>query len=148
MIVDRDQLKGLAAVLMGVAAIVTSVAAYTRKEEEPGARAGYGELTAALLAVQATERQNHDDLVALHTFVEEYTKSHEAIITQVPIAGPPPSGAAPTPPAGPTVPSHPGAPAVGQVSRVLSMAPAHAPAPPVVHPLPPPPAAPRAFDAL
>lgn len=130
-------LKNLAALVVAAAGLITSVGAFMHKPPEVAARAGYLELTTAILDVQAGTKANHDDLVALHAYLDGYVKSHESIVTPIP-SGPVAVY--------PTYTAKPGE-SPGVVTHVLSSAPSAA--------MPPPPPAappvshtPKAFDSL
>lgn len=142
-------LKNLAALVVAAAGLITSVGAFMHKPPEVAARAGYLELTTAILDVQAGTKANHDDLVALHAYLDGYVKSHESIVTPIPSVATFDSGF--TVPSGPvavypTYTAKPGE-SPGVVTHVLSSAPSAA--------MPPPPPAappvshtPKAFDSL
>ena len=77
----RD-LKGLAAILLAVASLVTAVGAVVRPRPEPEAKSGYEEIAKSLLDVQAQAKQDHDDLEALHGFVQAYIESHKVVTVE------------------------------------------------------------------
>lgn len=122
-------LRGWAALVLACAGLVTAAGTALRKPPEDAARAGYLELTKAILDSQAAEKQNHEDLVALRAFLDAYTKGHEVVVAPV------------TPP----LPSPPVD--AGAAQLVHASAPASANPPPHVTPLPPPRLV-RAFDSL
>jgi hypothetical protein len=124
--------KGIAAVLIALAGLVTAFGAVLHKPPEDAARAGYLELTKAILDVQAVEKQNHDDLEALREYVRGYTREHDVVTT--------PLAPASSSPAAPMVP-------VAKPVVVHASAPASASPPPIIAPLRPP-AVPRNFDHL
>jgi hypothetical protein len=130
MVLDRSTLKGIAAVTLSAAALVTALATASRRPPEDAARAGYLELTKALLDVQAVERQNHEDVVALRKYVDEYTREHEVLTV-------------------PVQPAYSGVPqaALPPPAIVRAYAAPSASPPPAIAPLGPP-AAPKKFDSL
>jgi hypothetical protein len=94
--------KGYAAMVMAVLAVISTF----RKQPEDGAKAGYIELTTAILESQAAERKNHEDLIAMREYLEDYIREHEAVVVPVPTAssaasppGPKPEPLTPAPPA-------------------------------------------------
>jgi hypothetical protein len=154
--------------LAGITALVVAItglfAVFIHKPTETAAQAGYIELTAVLLENQESARKNHEDILALRTYLDGYTHSHESIVTpsitvatpSVPAAAssgsPAPSGSStlqsvpspsprPSPsPAASAVPSAvPSAAAVAVTVRTVSSA----PPPPHVAPM----AAPRRAKA-
>ena len=147
---QKRDLSGYAALLVAVTGLIT---VFVHKPTEDAAKAGYMELTTAILETQAVEKQNHEDIVALHTFLEGYVKEHASLVTEVPTAST--STAVPfLPPPHPVFAhpmSHPAPPATGSASAVpapspvpeavtvVAVAPSSAPRPPA----PAPQAAPR-----
>lgn len=77
----RRDLSGYAALIVAVTGFIT---VFVHKPPEEAAKAGYIELTTAILATQAAEKQNHDDIVALRTYLESYTTSHTVVQTPEP----------------------------------------------------------------
>jgi len=146
-------LKNLAAVIVAVTAMGTAIGACVHKQPEDAARAGYLELTKAILDSQEARKQDHEDLVALSKAFGEYVKGHESIVTAVPAPSVEPP--LPIPFIGPPAPPSTGTPAPtkfypskpGEVSHVLAAAPSAAPAPPLVRPLMKV-APPKKFDSL
>lgn len=127
---DRSTLRGLAAVILAVGALVTAVATALKKPPEDGARAGYLELTKSILDTQAEVKQQHEDLVDLRRYVESYTKEHEVLTVPVqPADAGTPQSALPPP------------------AIVRTFAAPSAKPPPPIAPLRAP-AAPRKFDSL
>jgi hypothetical protein len=129
----EGRLKGVAGILVGAAALITAVLAIFRPET--AARAGYDEHERALIGVEAVERQNHEDIVALRSYIDTYTKGHEVVVAPVVTTPPSPS------------PSSPVRVDAGAPQLVHASAPADAAPPPHVAPLPPPRQA-RSFDSL
>lgn len=118
-------LKNLAALVVAASALVTAVGACLHRPPEDAARAGYVELTRAILDAQAAQKQDHEDLAAISKAFADYTRSHESLVTAVQA----PPGNAPLRP-------NPAIPTPGTVTHVVSAAPSAAPAPPVVRSLP------------
>jgi hypothetical protein len=109
---SRSAVSAYAALIVAITGLVT---VFVHKPTEDAARAGYLELTTAILESQAETKKNHDDIVALRSFLEDYTRGHVSIVTPIP-----------------TSPSS--LPPVGVVGRVLAEAPSAAPAPPPIAP--------------
>lgn len=89
---NRERLKHVATIATAVAAIVTSLVALLREPREPRARASYDLLAKKVEELQAAQKQQHDDTVAMRGYVEGYLKSLRD--GQKNLAAPPP--AAPT----------------------------------------------------
>ena len=79
--IARDNVKHLTGLVIALSGLITAVAAFMHKPEETGARAGYLELTKAILDTQEITKKNQDDLLALHGYLDGYVKSHESIVT-------------------------------------------------------------------
>jgi hypothetical protein len=79
----RRDLSGYAALIVALTGLGTAL---WRKPPEEAAKAGYIELTTAIIESQAAEKQNHEDIVALRTYLENYSNGHEAVVTPVPTA--------------------------------------------------------------
>ena len=129
----EGRLKGVGALLLGAAGLITAVGAILRPESK--AESAYGEVAPILLEAQQRQQKDHDDLVALREFLTAYVHSHEAVVTPVV--------------------------SVSSSSPLLSPIPSPIPTPTVVHAAAPPsaappphvaaqaaPRAPRPFDAL
>ena|SRR5271154_4582931 len=80
MIQVQDKYKNTAAIIIAITGLITAVSAFVHKPEETGARAGYLELTKAILDTQDLTKKNQDDLLALHGYLDGYIKSHESIV--------------------------------------------------------------------
>lgn len=72
---DRERLKHVGAIATALAAIVTSLVALLRDPPEPRARASYDVLAKKVEELQASQKQQHDDNVALRGYIEGYLKS-------------------------------------------------------------------------
>lgn len=72
---DRDRLKHLGTIATALAAIVTALVALLREPQEPRAKTSYGVLSKKVEELQAAQRQQHDDAVALRGYLEGYLKS-------------------------------------------------------------------------
>jgi hypothetical protein len=70
-------LKHVAALIAAVAALVTSVSAFYRKPPEEDAKTAYETLSKAMEKVSADTVQNHEDLLAMHNFLEGYIRARE-----------------------------------------------------------------------
>jgi len=117
--VIQDKYKHIPAIIIAITGLITAVGACIHKPEETGARAGYLELTKAILDTQEQVRKNQDDLLALRTYLDEYVKSHESIVT---------SATAVLTDAGAPILPPPGKP--GVVTHVISVAAATSKPPP------------------
>lgn len=73
-------LKHLAALTAATAALVTSVAALIHRPPEDDAKTAYDTLSKELEKVSADTVRNHDDLVALHGFLEGYTRKDVTLV--------------------------------------------------------------------
>jgi hypothetical protein len=111
------RLKGWAAIILAVGGLCTAVGAVVRKPPEEAARAGYVELTKAILDSQENERKNHEDVAALRLYLDGYVRSHETLVV-------------------PLVEAGVGVPSTAGVSTVRAYAAASAAPPPTVRPLP------------
>jgi hypothetical protein len=88
--VDAQRVKSWAAVLLAAAALVTAL----RPPPEDAAKAGYLELTKAILETQEETRTNHEDLEKLREFVADYAEQHKVVSIETPVD----AGAAGAPP--------------------------------------------------
>ena len=73
----------ITALIIALTSLITAVGAIIHRPTEDAAKAGYIELTKAILESQEAERKNHDDLMAMRTYLDGYTHSHEAVMTTV-----------------------------------------------------------------
>ena len=78
----RRDLSGYAALIVAVTGLGTAL---WRKPPEEAAKAGYIELTTAIIETQTAEKQNHDDILALRGYLDSYTRDHTVVQTPVPV---------------------------------------------------------------
>lgn len=76
----RKDLSGYAALIVAMTGLIT---VFVHRPPEDAAKAGYIELTTAILASQAAEKQNHEDIVTLRTYLEDYATAHTSVVTPV-----------------------------------------------------------------
>lgn len=73
---DRERLKSIGTIATAIAAIVTAIfAAFVKQPEEPQARASYDVLAKKVEELQAGQKQQHDDAVAMRAYLEGYLKA-------------------------------------------------------------------------
>ncbi len=72
---DRERLKHIGTIATAVAAIVTALVALLREPPEPRARASYDVLSKKVEELQAAQKQQHDDTVAMRGYLDGYLKS-------------------------------------------------------------------------
>ena len=90
----KRDLSGYAALIVAVTGLVT---VFVHRPPEEAAKAGYIELAAAVIESQAASKQNHEDIVGLRAYLDNYMKGHEAVVTPVAstvvtLTTPPPPG--------------------------------------------------------
>lgn len=73
---SSDRIKSIATATAAVAALITALAAIFRPEDTTAARTSYDELSGRMKEISEANARNHDDLVALHAFLEGYLGSH------------------------------------------------------------------------
>ena len=83
---ERLDLKNLAALVVAVAGLATSVGALVHRPPEDAAKASYEELVSVIVENQAAQRRDHDDLVALREFVDQYARGHQVLLSPLPPA--------------------------------------------------------------
>lgn len=96
-------LKGWAALIASIAALVTAIGALMKPPEEPAAKASYETLSKAVEDNSKQAAQNHDDIVALRNYLEGYVKG--SVPAVAPSAAPSASSSAAVAQATPTGPS-------------------------------------------
>jgi|SRR5271154_1095230 len=74
---DRSSLKHFASLIAALAALITAIGAFYRKPPEIDAATAYDVLSKEVEKVSADAVQNHNDLVALHGFLEGYMRAKE-----------------------------------------------------------------------
>jgi len=81
-------LKGWAAIITSIAALVAALGAILRPPQEPAAKAAYETVASAVKANSEAIAKNHDDIQALRNYMEGYTKG--AVPSAPPSAPPSP----------------------------------------------------------
>lgn len=67
-------LKGWAAIIASVAALVTAIGAFLKPPQEPAAKAAYETLSSAVKSNSEEIAKNHDDILALRNYMEGFAK--------------------------------------------------------------------------
>ena len=75
--VRGSNLKHVATLIAAVAALVTACASFYRKPPEEDAKTAYDTLSKELEKVSGDTSRNHDDVVALHNFLEGFMRAKE-----------------------------------------------------------------------
>jgi hypothetical protein len=104
----RRDWKGYAAMVGAIAALVT---AWFHRQPEDAAKASYLETSEAILDCQRASIKNHEDLTALHEYIDSYVKEHTVIEVPVPTGEAVPQTPAPLSPPKPPKVVHVVAPA-------------------------------------
>jgi len=78
--------KGLASILVAAAAFITAMAAIFKPQDTTSTRNSYNELRTAVEQNTKENQQNHDDIVALHNYLDGYFKGEGTPISLPPLS--------------------------------------------------------------
>jgi len=140
-------LKGWAAIIASLAALVTAIGALLKPPQEPAAKAAYETLSTVVKETSEQTAKNHDDIVGLRNYLEGYTKGAGTVPapsadagTSVPIATTAAASTPTTSSSGRRLTARAGSSSGGDPLSGLGGGadrPPHPPAPPDVGPRPP-----------
>lgn len=72
-----DRIKTLTTLVASLAALATAVAAFTRPPDTTASRNTYEELSQAMKEISVENVKNHDEIVALHAFIDGFLRSQD-----------------------------------------------------------------------
>jgi len=80
---ERANLKHLAALIAAVAALLTAIGAFIHKPPEEDAKTAFDALSRDMEKLSAGTTQNHDDIVAMHNYLDGFIRARELGTTAV-----------------------------------------------------------------
>jgi hypothetical protein len=80
---ERTNLKHFAALIAAVAALLTAIGAFIHKPPEEDAKMAFDVLSKDMERLSAGTTQNHDDIVAMHNYLDGFIRARELGSTAV-----------------------------------------------------------------